>query len=206
MKLFLLFIPALIYCAGASSQSATEKISKKRLQYLSLAVTNSHTAMPFGSFSALFYKELHPGVEVGTGINWKEKKKHDWFQTLKVGYSYHRFVQHSFMIYTETGYHYKFAKGFAANVKLGGGYLLSKEDSKVFVLNSKGEYEISKKIGRSHGMATLSFGVSKEIGNKGLQLFMDYQQRFELSFIAAYVPALPVNSFGLGVSVPLHQK
>ena len=74
--------------------------------------------MPCGSFAALFYEEFHPGVEVGTGFNWSKKKKHDWFQTLKVGYSYHRFVQHSLMLYTEVGYRYKFPKGFAVNAKL----------------------------------------------------------------------------------------
>jgi hypothetical protein len=55
-------------------------------------------------------------------------------------------------------------------------------------------------------MAALSLGVNKEIGKKGLQLFMDYQQRFELSFIAAYVPALPVNTLGFGLSIPFHKK
>ena len=206
MKLFFFCLLALLNCAGASSQSTQKKNTSKGLQYFSLAATNSHTAMPCGSFAALFYEEFHPGVEMGTGLSWSEKKKHDWFQTLKLGYSYHRFVQHSLMLYTEVGYRYKFPKGFAANAKLGGGYLFSKEDSKVFVLNSKGEYEQSEKFGRSHGMATLSLGVNKEIGKKGLQLFMDYQQRFQLSFIAAYVPALPVNTFGFGLSIPLHKK
>ena len=206
MKLLLLCIFVFIHCVNASSQPAKRETSKKRLQYISLAVNNSHTALPFGSFAGLFYEELHPGIEIGTVINWSEKKKHDWFQTMKAGYSYHRFVQHSLMFYTEAGYRYKFPEGFAANAKLGGGYLLSREDSKVFVLNNKGEYELSKEFGRSHGMATLSFGISKEIGNKGLQLFMDYQQRFQFSFIASYVPALPVNTLGFGLSIPLHKK
>ena len=34
---------------------------------------------------------------------------------------------------------------------------------------NKGEYEESEKFGRSHGMATFSLGVNKEIGKKGLQ-------------------------------------
>ena len=206
MKLLLPCILISIFCGSASGQQAEQKTSKNRLQYLSLAVNNSHTTLPYGSFVSLLYEELHPGIELGTGINWSEKKKHDWFQTLKVGYSYHRFIQHSFMFYTEGGYRYKFPEGFSANARLGAGYLLSVEDSKVFVLNDKGEYQTANKLGRSHGMATLSLGISKTIGPKGWQLFMDYQQRFQFSFIASYVPALPINSFGFGVSMPLHKK
>ena len=206
MKPLLFFIFIVILGTNALGQAAGQKTSKKRLQYFSIAVNNSHTALPFGSFAALVYEELHPGIEIGTGINWSEKKKHDWFQTFKAGYSYHRFIQHSFMFYTEGGYRYKFPEGFAANVRLGGGYLLSVEDSEVFILNSKGEYEASDKLGRSHGMGALSLGISKAIGGKGLEIFMDYQQRFQFSFIASYVPALPVNTFGFGLSIPLRKK
>lgn len=187
-------------------QSVNKKSPRLKFESLSLSVTNSHTAMPYASFSGLLFKEYHPGVEIGTGFTWKEKKKHDWFQTIKTGYSYHQFVQHSWMLYTELGYRYKLPAGFSANAKLGAGYLHSKEDSEVFILGEDGQYKKSEKFGRSHGMASFSIGAAKNIGTNGWQIFMDYQQRFQIGFIDAYVPALPVNTLSIGVSVPLRKK
>ena len=199
-NIFFCLLSALISMPGWAQSN------KKRPEFIAVSATNSHTVMPYGSFAALFYKEFHPGVEITTGFNWTEKKNHDWFQTFKVGYSYHEFVQHSLMFYTEVGYRHKLPAGFSANVKLGGGYLHSKEDSKVFVLDEKGEYNLNEKFGRSHGMATFAIGAAKQITKNGWKVFMDYQQRFQISFIDAYVPALPVNTIQVGFSLPLRKK
>src|SRR5687767_8107382 len=144
-----------------TAQAFENKSSKKKLEFFSLALTNSHTAMPFGRFSSLLYKEMHPGAEIGTGFTWSKKKKHAWTQSLKAAYSYHGYVQHSFMLYTEGGYSCKVFKDFIGNARIGAGYLLSKEDSKVFTLNNEGEYTESNKFGRSHAMASFSIGISK---------------------------------------------
>ena len=62
------------------ADSTMEKSKKVRLQYYSLAFTNNHTAYPFASFSKLVTGEWHPGFELGTGFNWSQKNKHDWYQ------------------------------------------------------------------------------------------------------------------------------
>ena len=82
-----LIIFSLLFALSAQAQ-------KKKQKFISLAVTNSQTATPFGKFSGLLFKDLHPGMEAGLGFNWKTKKKHDWFQEFKAGYFFHRFVQH----------------------------------------------------------------------------------------------------------------
>ena len=148
-------------------------------------------------------KDLHPGFEIGTSIIWKEKKKHAWIQTLKLGYSYHRFVQHTAVIYTETGYRVKFPAGFYATAKLGLGYMHSKEDSEVFVLTEEGKYERSPKFGRSHAMSGLTTEISKNIGHKDVTFFLGYQQRLQFGFIDAYVPMLPGNIILIGASIPV---
>ena len=206
MKLLLFCLVAILLCGDTYGQSNRPGSRKKRLEYLAIAGTNTHTAMPFKDFSGLLYKEYHPGIEVSTGFDWQVKKKHSWFQTIKAGYSYHKFVQHSFMVYTELGYRHKLPLGFSASAKLGGGYLRSKEDSDVFILREGGEYKQSEKFGRSHGMAAFTVGLEKQIHKKGFQIFLDYQQRFQVSFIDAYVPVLPLNSMALGARIPLPQK
>jgi hypothetical protein len=198
----IILLSALLFCISAFSQNNS---TVKKLNYFHFALSNSHTAMPYGSFSQLFYKEFHPGVEIGTGLNWSVKKKHDWYQTFKLGYSYHEFVQRTLMLYSEFGYRYKFPLGISGFSSLGAGWMRSLQDAEVFTMNEDGEYVNAKK-GRYHGMATFSIGASKQISKSGFQLFMNYQQRFQFSFIDAYVPALPVNSMFIGVQIPLHKK
>jgi len=109
-----------------------KKVITKKLDHFHFALSNSHTAMPYGSFSHLFYKEFHPGVEIGTGFNWTVKLKHDWFQTFRLGYSYHEFVQRTLMLYSEMGYRYKFPLGISASASIGGGWMHSIQDAEVF--------------------------------------------------------------------------
>jgi len=201
----LFFFAGLFCCCELTAQEKRPPHPVKSLEYISIAVTNSHTAMPFASFSKLFYKDFHPGVEIGTGFDWQKKKKHEWIQSLSIGYSYHAFVQRSLMLYTEFGYRYKFPIGISATTKIGGGYLHSIQDAEVFVLDKNGEYVNAKK-GRSHAMASLTFNIAKQINKNGWQIFMAYQQRFQFSFIAAYVPALPVNVMHIGFSIPVNKK
>ncbi len=198
----LILLAAFFFCKAYSQKT---KSATKKLNYIHVAFSNSHTAMPYGSFSQLFYKEFHPGGEIGTDFDWKVKKKHDWFQTFKLGYSYHEFVQRSLMLYSEFGYRYKFPLGISAFSSIGAGWMRAIQDAEVFTLHDDGEYVNAKK-GRFHGMATFNVGVSKQVSQSGFQIFMNYQQRFQFAFIDAYVPALPVNSMFIGVDIPLHKK
>ena len=81
--------------------------AQKKGKAISFALTNNHSAYPFSKLGSLFTKEYHPGFEAGYSFNWKTKPKHDWYQSFKAGYFYHRFVQHAIPLYTQLGYRYK---------------------------------------------------------------------------------------------------
>jgi hypothetical protein len=199
----IVLLTSLLFCKAIHSQQNNS--ANRKLNQIEVAVSNSHTALPFGSFSQLFYKEFHPGMEIGTGFNWATKPKHDCYQTFKLSYSYHQFVQRTLMLYSEFGYRYKFPLGISASTSLGAGWMRSIQDAEVFTAENDGEYVNAKK-GRYHGMATFTIGAAKQITKSGMQLFMNYQQRFQFAFIDAYVPALPVNSLFFGIQIPLHKK
>jgi len=182
---------------------------KKKQKFISLAITNSQTAMPFGKFSSLLLKDYHPGVEAGIGFNWKTKKKHDWFQEFKVGYFLHRFVQHGIPVYTNLGYRYKFSPKFSTEVLLGGGYLHSIPATAKLKLDENGEYYNNKGIGRMQAMVNFSARLSYNIQsgmNKPIRLFMQYQQQLQMPFVKSYVPLLPYNVFMIGAAWPLKLK
>ena len=176
---------------------------KHKPDHYSIAITTLHTAFPLSSFSSLFVKEFHPGFEIGCGFNWKNKRKHDWFQTSRFGYSYHRFVQHSLAVYSELGYRYKFFKTFSAEAKLGLGYMQAIPAEKVLKLKSDGNYKKKFNIGRPQAMAGFSFVLNKKINASGLTVFLEYQQRVQLPFIKSYVPLLPSNILMAGVKIPM---
>jgi hypothetical protein len=181
---------------------------KHKEKYLVAAVTNAHTATPFGSFSRLFTKDFHPGFEMGAGINWQTKPKHDWFQELRFGYFYHRWVQHSISIYSEFGYRYKMPLGFALEARLGGGYCRVIVANQVFTDGFDKNRQYTKiTSGRSQAIITTSIGISKTIvKNNDTKVFFQYQQRIQTPFVQSYIPLLPYNMGMLGVSIPLHSS
>lgn len=199
MKRNFLFLLVMVCCFAATAQ-------KHKPDHLTAAVTTLHTAFPFASFSKLFTEDFHPGLELGTGFNWRTKTKHDWFQAFQVGYSYHRFVQHSIALYSDIGYRYKFLKSFNTEARLGLGYMHVIPTGKIFKLSEDGNYEKKANLGRPQVMAGFSLRVNKAITTSGVGIFVQYQQRIQFPFIKSYVPLLPSNMVMLGVKIPCSSK
>ena len=192
-----------LFCLSVVSQA------QNRQKELSFTITNNHTAYPFSSFSKLFAGVVHPGVEVGYHFNWKTRPRHDWFQTFKAGYFYHRFVQHGIPVYTQFGYRYKFSEHLQASSSLGVGYMHSIPATAVLERNEQGEYENGKGIGRGQAIINLTFGAHYKMAlqnKRPITLSLQYQQRLQTPFVKSYVPLLPYNSMQLCVSLPLHHK
>jgi hypothetical protein len=178
--------------------------AQRQARFVSIAVTNNNSAFPFSRFGALFTKEFHPGVEVGYGFNWKTNVKHDWYQTFKAGYFFHRFVQHAIPLYTQLGYRYKLQR-LHATAALGAGYLHSVPATAVLELQEDGIYENAKGIGRGQALILLSAGVAYVLAENrsAPTIFLHYRQQLQTPFIKSYVPLLPYNGIAIGVTVPL---
>ena len=178
----------------------------RKLNEVSIAFSNSQPAMPFGKLVTLFTGNHHPGVELSTGFNWKTKPKHDWTQTFNLGYAYHRWVQHSIVLYAETGYRYKLPAGFSIESKLGLGYMRAIVATETFSDGVEDGKQYSKiTSGRSQTVASLSFGIAKKINPPvGCRIFLYYQQRIQTPFIHSYVPLLPYNIVKAGIGIPLN--
>lgn len=182
-------------------QAQTSKDKKQR--YYKIAISNSHAAKPFGSFSSLFYKDFHPGLEIGYETILKDKNKNQWFLEMNLGYMFHRWVQHNISLYVDAGYRYAVTSSWSAQIKLGGGYQLSIPHSKVFIITESEGLTKKKNSGRSQVIGNLTLGISKALGPSS-RVFMEYQQKIQAPFIKEYVPLLPYNSLLLGVRVPVH--
>ena len=178
--------------------------AQKKGREISLAITNNHSAYPFASFSQLIGGPVHPGAEAGYGFNWKTKKKHDVYQSFRLGFFHHRFVQSAIPIYTQVGYRYKALNPFQIYGALGAGYLHSIPATAVLKQNSNGDYEKAKGIGRPQALVNLSFGMRYLLkAESSTAVFIQYTQQLQTPFIKSYVPLLPYNSIALGLSMPL---
>ena len=202
MKRLILF-PAFVFLfTAASAQTA------KRDKWFTMDAMNVHTARPFGSFSGLFGREVHPGFEAGMGWNWNSKSKHRWFQEAKLGYFYHRWVQHSMALYTEFGYRYKLPAQFSIEAKLGGGYSRVIVANQVFVMDIDKNQQYKQVIsGRGQAILTTSFALNKSLGKERYKrIFFLYQQRLQTPFVKSYIPLLPYNIAAVGIAVSFHSK
>ena len=180
----------------------------QKKQSLSLAITDNASDYPFSTFVGFASEPVHPGFEIGWSHDYG-KKKHDWFWDIKAGYFYHQFVQHGIPIYGDFGYRYKFLKHFSVDISLGLGYFHSIPATDVYKLDSSGNYNDAKGIGRSQVMVPLTIGINYNFHvNKNLEskVFFQYQQRLQAPFVNNYVPILPYNQILLGLAVYLPQK
>lgn len=184
-------------------------LKAQKQDYISISITNNATAYPFAKFIGFVTEPVHPGVEAGLSRTIKVKKKHDWFREFRLGYFYHRFVQHGIPLYANIGYRYKFSSRFSAEAALGGGYLHSIPATAKLKLNSSGEYKNNKGIGRAQGIAGLGISTGYILtpsSKKPLKLFVTYQQRLQMPFVKSYVTFLPYNCFMIGISQPIQLK
>jgi hypothetical protein len=118
---------------------------------------------------------------------------------------YHRFVQHSIPLFTETVYRLKTGKNFSLGAHLGLGYLHSVPATDRFELNADGEYEKITNLGRAQGMAKISFSGAYQI-NRDFRLTLNYGMLFQSPFVKSYVPVLPYNTLQLGVQKSLNNR
>ncbi len=172
--------------------------SKSR--YAVLSVFNAATQLPFSQF---FSTPVHIGGTAGAEFRYNRHPANQWFQTAKLGFSYHQYVQSAIQLYTEAGYRRAIWKGTAAEFRLGAGYLHAIPDTEIFTLKD-GQYEKKTNLGRPQVMAGATLGLSytQQKAANPLRFFVDYQFYMQMPFVKSYVPLLPNTLLHAGVGAP----
>ena len=83
-----------------------EKLLAQKLP-LKISLFNEATAIPFTKFVT---KPIHPGIQIGTEINYKNKQKIRFYQTGNLCYFYHNKLNQGIGIYSEFGSEIKILK------------------------------------------------------------------------------------------------
>jgi hypothetical protein len=174
---------------------------------LSVAVFSNATALP--TRSGEIFRSLHPGIAVGTAFQYNKSPRNQIFQTLKLGYIYHQFVQHSVQLYSEL--EYKKMVGNRVNIAgaVGAGYVHLFSATQVFRRNDNGQYEKKPNWGRPQVMGTFALGAGyllNQNSEKPLEIFTRYQFWVQAPFVRQYVPVLPNTALHLGLNYPLFKR
>lgn len=175
---------------------------------LSISIFNNGTSLPGTGYLGVFSKTIHPGITLGTYHLYHTGQKHEFFQTFKAGYYYHRFVQHGIQLYSEAGYRYLTQSGIYGEALLGAGYLHSFPNMEVFVFKD-GRYVKKRNFGKPQFMISTEVGGGYDLEARckiPLRVFLLYQFWMQTPFVNKYVPLLPNTALHLGVRYMIRKK
>ena len=196
---------AILLCLSLISTQGHAQGEKKQSKTYPLVISllNTSTLLPGAGKLGIWGTPVHPGFSLGTEFHKNDPKRNDWFQTVKFAYSYHQYVQHNVLLFSELGYRHHFSKAFDVEARLGIGYLHSFPDTKIYALGFDGVYRRVHNLGRSQGMGSFSLGLGYTFNHgSGLRVFIAEQFYVQGPFVNEYVPLLPSSVLHLGVAFP----
>lgn len=180
--------------------------SEERVLPLRVGVFNNATLLPGSGEFGIWGVPVHPGISVGTEFLYYRHSGHDWFQTVRFDYFFHRFLQHGLILASDIGYRKRFAGGnLDIESRLGLGYMHSISAAAIFKLNGEGVYERQHSLGKPQLNAGLSLGLGYRLGGElpvPVRVFLSYGFYIQAPFVQEYVPVLPNTHLQLGVSFP----
>lgn len=175
---------------------------------ISITIFNNGTSLPRSGYLGVFSKTIHPGISIGSYHLYHTGEKHEFFQTFKLGYFYHRYVQHGIQLYSEGGYRYLTKRGIYGEALLGAGYLHSIVNQEIFVLKDD-KYVKKANLGRPQFMISTGIGIGYDLEKKcstPIRVFLLYQFWMQTPFVNKYVPILPNTALHLGVRYFINKK
>ncbi len=164
---------------------------------VTISVFNEATAIPFTKFVTT---PVHPGVQVGSGITYKEGKHGHLMQAFNIGYIFHSKLFHGFFINTELGYDYKLHFGVNLKTAVGIGYLLTFSTQQAYQFKN-GRFEAGRDKGNSHATLSLATGLGYRLKKKdphSPEVFMMYQGWAEYPYSPGFIPVMTHANLHLG--------
>jgi hypothetical protein len=191
-KIVCLFGFLLVAACGQAQESA------RRRPALPLTFSLFSQSVSLPALRGLLRKP-NPGVRLGTELYYRNRPGAKLFQTVNLGYYYHRSLHHGLYVSTELGYRRYLGPVFVDGT-VGGGYLHLV--SRVPVYAPAGDGNFTKTAGRFHKfMPTLGVGAGCR-----LTAYASLFARYEVSGqtpIAQDIPVLPQQALHLGARLHL---
>jgi hypothetical protein len=190
MHRFLFTIVLLLFTFNSVAQ--TEKIP------INLSIFNESTSIPFTRF---FTTPIHPGIQVGTELNYHATDRNRLFQTLNLSYFYHGHLNQGIALHTELGYERRLPNGLSFSGLLGVGYMRTYAVSEEFVFEND-QYIQKADTGNSRFFPSLSVDTGyylKKQEKDSPRIFIRYQAWAEYPYSPDFIPIMSHVNLHVGV-------
>ncbi len=196
-------ILCLLACALCSMVATAQ--AQGRLEALA---GNYHSSLPLVGAPGLFYKTVHPGLQVGYEHTLRQAGRRQWLLRAQAGVFYHRFIQTAVPLTAQGVLQWAPSRKPDARLRLeaglGLGYCHSFPLTAVFKLQDNGTYARTERAGRPLVTFSLAPGLAYRLDAADRwRLALRYQIMLQAPFVPQYVPMLPYNSLQLGLSYRL---
>ena len=168
---------------------------------LVVSVFDNATLLPGADQWGVAGLPIHPGITVGTEFSYNKHVRNHLFQTSRLGYHYHRYVQQTLQLYTEFGFRRQISERWDLEGRLGGGYLHAFPYKGAFEQEPDGQYVKKTNWGHPQALITLAFGPGFQVAGgteKPVRIFLNYQFYMQTPFVPGYVPLLPNTALHVG--------
>lgn len=172
---------------------------------VNISLFNESTAIPFTRF---FTVPVHPGIQVGTEFDYKQKTHSRLFQTANLSYFYHGYLAQGVALHTELGYEYRSTSGLAFTGLLGVGYMHTFATTSEFVF-SNGQYEKRNDKGNARLFPSLSLDLGYYLHASEAtspKIFLRYQAWAEYPYSPDFIPVLTHINLHIGLKFFLSRK
>lgn len=162
------------------------------------SVFNESTSVPYTRF---FTTPMHPGVQLGAEMPWREGRIVVLSPALNVGYMFHNKLFQGLYVNFEMGMDVKTGFGLRLKSKLGIGYLHTFATGSEYQLND-GEWTSRADRGNARLMPSLSLGVGydlKPASKQGTEVFVLYRSWLEYPYSPGFIPLMTHTDLSLGV-------
>jgi hypothetical protein len=165
---------------------------------VNVSLFNESTSIPFTRF---FTVPVHPGVQLGTGFDYKAKEHSRLFQTVNICYFYHNYLAQGIGLNSELGYEYRFKAGIALEALIGIGYMHTFATTEEFTFTD-GHYKKKADLGNARLYPSLSIDAGyylKKTERSSPKVFIRYQSWAEYPYSPDFIPVMTHISFHVGV-------
>ncbi|PHN04572.1 hypothetical protein CRP01_21445 [Flavilitoribacter nigricans DSM 23189 = NBRC 102662] len=167
---------------------------------LRISVFNESTSIPF---THVLNTPVHPGIQVGTDLNWKNGDHYRLYPSISVGYLFHRDLYQAVYLNLELGYDLQFDFGLNLKSAVGLGYLHTFNVQPEFQFED-GSYRQGKDRGNARLMPSLSLGWGYRLqpaNPRSPEIFMMYQSWLEYPYSPGFIPLMTHTNLHLGINI-----
>lgn len=167
---------------------------------MSISLFNESTAIPF---TELITTPIHPGIQLGSELDYKTGMHSRLFQTINASCFYHNYLALGVGLATELGYELRTGSGLAFTSLLGVGYMHTFSVAEEFTF-SNDRYEKKSDRGNPRFIPSIAIELGYYIQPENLsspKIFIRYHSWVEYPYSPGFIPIMTHINLHVGLKL-----